>query len=168
VAPAEHQLVVSVDGETVFASWVAISEALPAPAPPPLISVRVSNDGACAASSFGGVSADGAGGVRATGVSCDHWVAAMPAERPGTVLVARCERSACGPFLEWRTAGGLDAAAGAPPPHVRRGGAWPAWATWTAVGVGAVAATTITLIATGVFESRPTEQRFVAGGVRVE
>ena len=36
------------------------------------------------------------------------------------------------------------------------------------VGVGAVAATTITLIATGVFESRPTESRFVAGGVRVE
>jgi hypothetical protein len=165
VAAAEHQVVVSIDGETVFASWVAISTA--GSGAPPVVSVRVGDDGACAASSFGGVSADGAGGVRAAGVSCDRWVAAMPAERPGAVLVARCERASCGPFLEWRTAG-FEPAPGAPPPHVRRGGAWPAWATWTALGVGAVAATTITLIATGVFESRPTEQRFVAGGVRVE
>ena len=168
VAAAEHQIVVSVDGETVFASWVAISAAAGSSGPP-VVSVRVGDDGACSTSSFGGVSADGAGGVRATGVTCESWVAAMPAERPGAVLVARCERAACGPFLEWRTGGGLDAAPGpAPPPHVRRGGAWPVWATWTALGVGAVAATTITLIATGVFESRPTEQRFVGGGVRVE
>ena len=51
---------------------------------------------------------------------------------------------------------------------VPRGAAWPAWATWTAVGVGAALATTLTLVATGVFESRPTEPRFVAGGVRTE
>jgi hypothetical protein len=166
VPAAEHQIVVSVDGETAFASWVAISES-PA-ASPALVDVRVGSDGACGTASFGGVSADGTGGVRAGGVTCDHWVAAMPTERAGAVLVARCERDACGPFLEWRTAGGLEAAPGAAPPQVRRGGAWPAWATWTALGVGAVAATTITLIATGVFESRPTEQRFVAGGVRLE
>jgi hypothetical protein len=171
VPAAEHQIVVSVDGETVFASWVAIAEAAHAGASAPtpmVVSVRVSNDGACAASSFGGVSADGAGGVRASGVSCDQWLAAMPTDRAGAVLIARCERNACGPFLEWRAAGGLEATATAAPPQVRRGGAWPAWATWTALGVGAVAATTITLIATGVFESRPTEQRFVAGGVRQE
>jgi hypothetical protein len=166
VAAAEHQLVVSVDGETVFASWVAIAES--PSSPPSVVSVRVASDGACSAYAFGGVSADGTGGVRAANAVCDHWVAAMPSERRGAVLVARCERNACGPFLEWRGAGGFDAAPGSVPPHVRRGGAWPAWATWTALGVGAVAATTITLIATGVFESRPTEQRFVAGGVRVE
>jgi hypothetical protein len=34
--------------------------------------------------------------------------------------------------------------------------------------VGAATATVITLVATGVFESRPVEQRFVAGGARVE
>ena len=165
VAPTEHQIVVTVDGETLFASWVAIPDA---PASPPVITVRVSSESACAASSFGGVSADGQGGVRAAGVGCDHWIAAMPTERPGAVLIARCERAGCGPLLEWRVSGGLDATAGVAPPHARRGGAWPAWATWTALGVGAVAATTITLIATGVFESRPTEPRFVAGGVRVE
>lgn len=165
VAPTEHQIVVTVDGETVFASWVAISDA---PTVAPVITVRVSRESACAASSFGGVSADGAGGVRAPGVGCDHWVAALPTERPGAVLVARCERAACGPLLEWRVSGALDATAGVAPPHVQRGGGWPAWATWTVLGVGAVTATTITLIATGVFESRPTEQRFVAGGVRVE
>ncbi|HSO34699.1 MAG TPA: hypothetical protein VLT33_19325, partial [Labilithrix sp.] len=84
------------------------------------------------------------------------------------VLVARCERSACGPFLEWRSESSFGSGPAAEPPTTRHGGAWPAWATWTAVGVGAVAATTITLIATGVFESRPTEQRFVVGGVRRE
>ena len=89
-APASSS---SVDGETVFASWVTISEGAPSPpSPRPVIAVRVSNDGACTASSFGGVSTDGAGGIRAAGVTCDHWVAAMPAERTGTVLVARCER----------------------------------------------------------------------------
>jgi hypothetical protein len=165
VVAAEHHLVVTVDGETVFASWVAISDAAPGPA---VIAVRVSADGACTASSFGTVSADGAGGVRAPGVSCGHWVAAIPTARPGAVLLARCERAVCGPLLEWRVTSSLEAPAGVAPPDVRRGGAWPAWATWTALGVGAVAATTITLIATGVFEARPTEQRFVGGGVRVE
>jgi hypothetical protein len=82
------------------------------------------------------------------------------------VLVARCERTTCGPFLEWRSEGALGGPG--PQPIAPHGGPWPAWATWTAIGVGAVAATTIALVASGVFESHPTEQRFVAGGVRVE
>jgi hypothetical protein len=164
VPPAEHHLVISVDGETAFAAWVAIA-GVPAGSPKPSIPVRIGDDGACAASSFAGVVRDG-NGVRAANVSCDRWVAAAPAERRGTVLVARCERSTCGPFLEWRSEGSFGL--GPETPVVPRGGAWPGWATWTAVGVGAVAATTITLIATGVFESRPTEPRFIAGGVRTE
>jgi hypothetical protein len=164
VAPAEHQLVVSLDGDPVFASWLSIAPS-GAGSPRPSIPIHVGDDGACSASSLGAVTRDGAG-VRAQGVTCDHWVAAMPAERRGAVLVARCAQSACGPFLEWRSEGGF--APGRDTPVAPHGGSWPAWATWTALGVGAVAATTITLIATGVFESRPTEPRFVAGGVRVE
>ena len=110
--------------------------------------------------------------MQAPGVTCDHWVAAVATERRGAVLVARCAGSACGPFVEWRSEGGFDIGPGEGPgtaarPSVPHGG-WPGWATWTAVGVGVLAATTITLVATGVFESRPTEQRFVAGGVRIE
>jgi hypothetical protein len=164
VAPAEHQLVVTLDGETVFASWVAIA-AVAADAPRSAIPIHVGDDGACSGASLSGVARDGAS-VHAVGVTCDHWVAAAPAERRGAVLVARCARSACSPFLEWRSEGGLTYPPQAPvAPHVAP---WPAWATWTAIGIGVLAATTITLVATGVLESRPTEQRFVAGGVRTE
>lgn len=165
VSPAEHQLVVTLDGEPVFASWVTVAPASPG-APVPTVPIRVGDDGACSASSFAGVARDGAGGVRATGVTCDRWVAAVATERPGAVLVARCAGGACGPFVEWRSEGGFEGPGARPvAPHREP---WPAWATWTALGVGVVAATTITLIATGVLESRPTEQRFMAGGVRVE
>ncbi len=164
VPPAEHHLVVSLDGESTFASWVAIA-GLPAGSPRIAIPIQVGDEGACSAGSFASVLREGAT-VRAPNVACERWVAAIPAERRGTVLVARCERSHCGPFLEWRSESSFGAAPDKPiaPP----GGRWPAWATWTVVGVGAVAATTITLIAAGVFESRPTEPRFVAGGVRTE
>jgi hypothetical protein len=171
VPAAEHQLVIAIDGDVAFASWVAIAEAA-AGAPRATIPIHVGDDGACSAASLATVTrgAPGtgpdAGAVHASGVSCAHWVAAVPAERRGAVLVARCERSTCGPFLEWRSEGAFGAPG--PQPVAPHGGPWPAWATWTAIGVGAVAATTIALVATGVFESHPTEQRFVAGGVRVE
>jgi hypothetical protein len=167
VAPAEHQLVITIDGDIAFASWVAIAEAAPG-APRITIPIRVGDGGGCSAASLSSVTRLPTGGVQASGVSCDDWVAAVPAERGGAVLVARCERSACGPFLEWRSEGAFGAGAFGPPVAVPHRGPWPAWATWTAIGVGAVAAATIALVATGVFESHPTEQRFVAGGVRVE
>lgn len=161
--PAEHQLVVTVDDDVAFASWVSLAMNAPG-TPPPTIPIHVGDDGACSGASLATASRDG-DGVKAQTVSCDHWVAAVASERRGAVLVARCERSSCGPFVEWRSEGGLDSGSGGVPPPPR---AWPAWATWTALGVGAVAATTVALIATGVLEARPTEQRFVSGGVRIE
>lgn len=161
VPAAEHQLVVALGGEPVFASWVALAPAA-AGAPRSTIAVPLPEGGACGASSFEHVTrADG--GVRAPGVTCARWVAAVAGEARGSVLVARCERDACGPLLEWRT----ETMAPGPAP-TPRGKGWPAWATWTLVGFGAATATAMTLVATGAFESRPTEPRFVAGGVRVE
>ena len=164
VPAAEHQLVLSIDGDAIFASWLAIAPSA-AGAPRVTIPIHLGDDGACSAASLASVSRDGMA-VRAPGVSCEHWVTAMPSERRGGVLVARCERSQCGPFLEWRTEGAFSG--GPPTQGASHAGPWPSWATWTAVGVGVIAATTVALIATGVFESRPVEQRFVAGGVRVE
>lgn len=161
VVPAEHQVLVALDGDVVFSSWVAIA----ASAARTTIPIRVGDEGSCAA--IAGVTRDG-NTVRAPNVACERWVAAVPAERRGAVLVARCERSSCGPFLEWRSESSLGAPNSGSEPPLARGAGWPAWATWTAIGVGAAVATTITLIATGVFESRPVEQRFVAGGVRHE
>ena len=166
VPPAEHQVVVTVDGDPAFASWVAIAPTS-AGAPRLTIPIHVGGaDGGCSGASLGSVTRQG-DKVLAPGVTCDQWVAAVPGTRRGSVLVARCARSTCGSFVEWRSEGGLEAdgAGHGVAPYDR---VWPAWATWTAVGVGAVAITTVVLIATGVFESRPTEPRFVAGGVRIE
>ena len=103
--------------------------------------------------------------MTAPGVSCDRWIAAIPAERRGSVLVARCERDTCGPLLEWRVESSLGYGA---PADVAPRTAWPVWATWTMIGIGVVAVAATTVIATGVLENRPVEQRFVAGGVKIE
>lgn len=162
VGAAEHQLVVSVDGAPVFASWISTAgEPTERPAP---VDIRLPGGEGCAATSFASVKRDDTS-IRADGVTCDRWVAAIPGERRDSVLVARCERTTCGPLLEWR----IDPFGHMGPPQaLAPSTTWPAWATWTLVGIGAATATTVALVATGAFETRPTETRFVAGGVRVE
>lgn len=160
VAPGEHQLVATVDDQPVFASWVAIAGSPDAPA---RVDVHLPSGDACTPAAFASVARDD-GRIRAEGVACDRWIAAIPLERPGALLVARCERGACGPLVEWRTER-LGVGPPQPPPPPSR---WPAWATWTLVGFGAATATTIGLVASGVLEPRATEPRFVAGGVRNE
>lgn len=157
-APAEHQLVAYADGEAVFASWVTI-----APGSPP-VEIELATGGVCARSAFTKVTREDMQ-VRAAGVTCPRWVAAVPMDRAGSVLVARCERDSCGPLLEWRVERWGDSG---PPQSFGRRTVWPGWATWTILGVGAATATAISLVATGVFESRPVETRFVSGGARVE
>lgn len=165
VRAAEHQLVITLDGEAVFASWISIAEAQPGAQRAPF-PISLGETGVCGAAALGGVTRDADGNVHASGVACGRWIAVAPGDRPGAVLVARCERDACGPFLEWRAAKSLES----PAPRERRiaPAPWPAWATWTAVGVGVLAAGVTTVIATGVLETRPVETRFVAGGVRIE
>jgi hypothetical protein len=158
LAPAEHQVVAYADGEPAFASWITIAQG----APP--VEIELATGGMCARSAFASVTREESQ-VKAAGVACPQWVAAVPSDRAGTVLVARCERDTCGPLLEWRVERWGD---GGPPQSLRKHSVWPGWATWTIIGVGAATATAITLVATGVFESRPVEQRFVAGGARVE
>lgn len=158
VAPAEHQLVAYADGEPVFAAWVTI-----APSSPP-IAIELAAGGACTRSAFASVAREDTT-VRASGVACPRWVAAVPTDRAGSVLVARCEQDRCGPLLEWRLERWGDSG---PPQTLGRRSVWPTWATWTVVGAVAATATAVTLVATGVFESRPVEQRFVSGGARVE
>ncbi len=159
VAPAEHHLAATVDDRVVFASWIAVAGGT-AGAP---ISVHASTGALCSRDPFGDVKREG-DEIRATGVSCPEWVAAHPGSRRGSVLVARCERDSCGPLLEWRLE--RFALSGPPQPSPKPG--WPAWATWTLLGIGAVAATSVAVVASGVFETRPVEPRFVVGGVRQE
>ena len=159
VAPAEHHLLATFDGRIVFASWIAIA------GHDPTARVAISEGGACARDRLAQVQHKDGEIVDATGVTCPRWIAAVPGEKRGSVLVARCERDACGPLLEWRVE--RLPTYGPPQGHGPYAG-WPSWATWALVGVGAATAASMALIATGVFEARPVEPRFVVGGARQE
>jgi hypothetical protein len=155
VLPGEHAIVATRDGHIVYAEWIAVrgptSLAIP------------SGSTACTLQSFAGVKRAG-DGVAAVGVTCPEWIAAAPAAQG--VLVSRCAGDACSSLIEWRR--GEATMLALPQPRDRSHAAWPAWATWTLVGVGAAAIGTVVLIASGVFESRPVESRFVVGTPRTE
>jgi hypothetical protein len=162
VAPGEHVLVATLGDDVVFASWIAI----PAPSgkSPTPARITVEVGGSCSRERLALVRRRD-GQIDAAGVSCPQWIAAVPGERRGSVLVARCEQGTCGPLLEWRTE--QLPASFTPQTHGKLAG-WPGWATWTLVGIGAATAASVALIATGVFETRPVEPRFVVGGARQE
>ncbi len=164
VSPAEHHLYATTEsGRVVFASWIAIMQSSAATLTSPTTSIAVSEGGSCSREDFASVQQGAGGRVLAEGVTCDQWIAAIPTpDRPNSVLVARCERDVCGPLLEWR----VERLTAAPPQSLTKTSHWPAWATWTLVGIGAGAAASAALVATGVFESRPVEPRFVVGGAR--
>ena len=158
IAPAEHHLLAMSEGRVVFASWVAFA------GPTPTARVTINEAGACGRDRLADVQHRD-GQIKATGVSCPRWIAAVPGDKRGSVLVARCERDSCGPLLEWRVE--RLPTYGPPQAHGKLAG-WPTWATWTLAGIGVATATTMALIATGVFEARPVEPRFVVGGARQE
>jgi hypothetical protein len=152
-----HDVRVTWDDATVWAGWVetpAGSSTLrvAVPAPPP-----------CSAGDVGGARAV-AGGVEATAVRCRAWIAALPGAHGGSVVVATCEAGRCGALLEWSPPASWT---WAPPEEEPRTG-WPSWATWGLVGVGAVVATGVVLVAAGAFQSAPTETRFVSGGLKAQ
>lgn len=156
LAPGEHHVLVQLDARTLVASWVAVSSE------PSTVELVLPDAAACGVASLSRATREGEH-VRAPGVGCRRWVAAVPGPRPGAILVARCAGDVCGPLLPWSA----ERAPGpAPAPAVRPG--WPSWATWVMVGVGAAAGAAVGLVASGAFESRPVEPRFVAGGVRNE
>ncbi len=169
VAPTEHHLVITLEGLPAFAAWVPVAASRPGAAEATL-AIHVGDESACSAAALSRVLRTSAGNVLAEGVACNLWVAAAVSTRTQGIEVARCSGSSCGPFVEWGHALALEVPAVRYAPVPTR----PAvsWATWTALGVGVVAASTLTLIAAGVFRSRSgtseSDTRFVAGGVRIE
>jgi hypothetical protein len=164
VAPAEHHVTATVDDRVVFASWIAVGGGSGTVSSPPIsLHVSVSRGAICSRDQLADVKREG-DHVHASGVSCPQWIAALPGSQRGSVLVARCERDTCGPLLEWRVE--HFGPSGPPQPPPKPG--WPAWATWTLLGIGAATATSVAFVATGVFETRPVEPRFVVGGARQE
>jgi hypothetical protein len=107
------------------------------------------------------------GAVRADGVRCGAWVAAV-AEARGGIRVATCAEDSCGGLVAWRS---IAATAGwTPTPAAQEAHfKWPAWATWTLAGVTVVGASVAVAAAAGAFKSSPPPQetQFVNGGLVV-
>jgi hypothetical protein len=150
-----HIVVAERDGVVLWASWVNVTAGMTVTLPPL---------SACTTDDLSAARIEG-DHVEGHGVRCGGWIAAAVADDdPTSVRVATCEGSQCGPLLEWRV---LRA-----PPFIPgtesapAGGRWPAWATWTIVGVGAAGAAVAVALASGALQSRPTETQFVNGGIR--
>jgi hypothetical protein len=150
VLPGEHAVVEKRDGAVVYAAWIAVRG--------PMELTLPALEDACSVPAFARAKREG-DRVYAPGASCPSWIAAVPSEHG--VLVARCERDACAPLVEWR--GAARDVFLLPPPDRSRA-PLPAWATWTALGISAATIASVVLIAAGAFESRPVETRFVVGG----
>jgi len=168
VRPGEHQLVVTAGssghGPVVWSEWVTFAAGT-------TLRLAVPEAAACSTEDLSRARV-ASGVVVATGIHCPAWAAATVATAGtgltlggATVLVATCEGDHCGPLVSWSV--------GAPRGDDRRAEAshqhgWPAWATWTLVGVGvAAAAVGVTLGATGAFRSSPPGPTFVNGGLSV-
>jgi hypothetical protein len=172
----EHALTAArADGAVAWAEWVSLAQGS-------VVRARLPEAPSCSRSDVAHARLNGAHGdagdtVVAHGVRCGLWVAALEGGSNGderVVRVATCEAESCSPLVEWRVApssswtfapaGPAGVPGGASPePHAH----WPAWATWTLVGVG-VAGTAIAVVAAaGAFKSAPTETHFVNGGLQI-
>ncbi len=141
-AEGEHQVVVMHARGVAVATWVTVVRGAPIRVtlpPPPICS---SDDLAARASQ---------------GVRCPRWVGATPLV--DGARIATCSGNRCGP-AERVTVPLINAPQG---PDKKP---WPAWMTWSAVGVGAVALTGVLLWAGGAFDGPERSTRFVSGGVR--
>jgi hypothetical protein len=158
-----HALVVAWDETPVWAGWIDT--------PPGSSALHLAIPGAppCSVADLGLARApegESGGVVDATGVRCASWVAALAGGRPESVRVASCEAARCGVLLDWRPPGSGGWTWKLPPERTRAG--WPGWATWGLVGAGAVIATTVVVVASGVLQAPPGETRFVSGGVKAQ
>ncbi len=159
--------------ELVWAGWVTLG-------PGTRVRLAAPRAPACSAPDLAGASLDAAEPRRVRvserGVRCTSWVAVATGLRDGSVRAARCEASRCEPLVDWKVGVGeseaiasdhgaraLPARPAAPDAETRR---WPAWGTWTLVGVGVAAVTVVVVVASGALAPAPVETRFMNGGVR--
>lgn len=159
-----HALVATWGGAPVWAEWIEI--------PAGRSSVRVKTQAALACSdrdvARAHLTADpsGAPGARridAPHVSCRAWVAATEGTGLGSVRMALCEASRCGPALEWRAP---EPWTWSPPDDRGNERKGVAWATWSLVGAGVAIAAGVVILASGALRPVPAETHFVSGGIK--
>jgi hypothetical protein len=149
----EHHLTVTRGRRLVWAGWFDVTDGA-------TVRVAVPSPPACSNEDLSRVTLDSRA-IRADGVQCEHWIVAQPGAREGVVRVATCRVDRCGALLEWSVGETEPRVADARP---YPGFHWPAWATWTLLGVGAAAITGTTLALAGVFHANSTDSPFVSGG----
>lgn len=137
---------------TVWSAWVDAG---------PEQSDRMDPAVACSALDLAGVGGGGADALQPPpGILCPRWAVARRGLAGNTEL-ATCERSRCGP---WERPPHVTTASGAPSNDRSAEGRWPAWATWSLLGVGAAAATGLVLWQAGAFEQPAPSTEFVFTG----
>ncbi|MDB4995160.1 MAG: hypothetical protein JWM74_2592 [Myxococcaceae bacterium] len=141
-AVGDHQIVAMHERGVAFAAWVDVVGGAP-------IRVTIPPSPIC--------STDDLGARSSHGVRCPRWVAATPLA--DGARIASCAGDRCGPADRVT----VPLIKGPDGPDKKP---WPAWVTWGAVGVGAVALTGVVLWAAGAFDGPERSTRFVSGGVR--
>lgn len=154
LAAGHHHIRVTRAGQLVWAGWVTLEAGRAWSFPDP--------SRACSALDLADVVARNGTAEPAPGVLCARWAVARPSLRGGADL-AQCAGSRCGPWQHASTAPPPDARSRAPETDAEPG-AWPAWATWSLIGAGTLAATGLVLWRAGAFEHDEPGTEFVFTG----
>jgi hypothetical protein len=138
-----HSIVVTWLGAPIWAAWVE------APAGASTVALSELDPPACSSADLERARLDG-DHVDAELAQCTRWVVATRGPTPGSIRLAVCQASRCGPLADWR-----------PSPvwsqnltqdRERRSG-WPSWAPWGLVGAGVAVASGV-VVAVALSSSR--------------
>jgi len=155
LAPGRHHVLVTRAGLPIWSGWVELAAegawSLEDPSP------------GCSGLDLADVTARSDAPDPAPGVRCERWAVARPSLRGGADIAA-CSRSRCGAWQHASAAPPLDASMRAPAPAGAEPAAWPAWATWSLVGAGTLAAAGLVLWQLGALDRGEPQTEFVFTG----
>ena len=151
-----HDLIATWDDVPIWAAWID------APAGPSAVAVSASGAPACSSVDVTRARVTGES-VDAARVRCATWVAVLAGAEHGAIRIATCEEHRCGALFDWHSPLPWT---WSPPAEPDRRKGWPAWATWSIAGGGALVAAAAVVLASGVLQPAPSETRFVGGGVQ--
>jgi hypothetical protein len=149
----EHHLAIARGKRVAWSGWVSTLLATH-------LDVWIADAPPCTAEDLEGAAFAATGKVHAPiGVRCPAWAVAGPGETRGTIRAALCEHAECQPGSTWAYE---IFAPGGSAETTRTG--LPPWATWTIVGVGVAAATSLVLWQSGVFDRPEPAKRVIYDG----
>jgi hypothetical protein len=152
VASGKHLAQVFRGDTRILAQWVDLES-------PPRLSFADTTP-ACAQADLSGTRAGAVAPRAAPGVSCASWAVAT-LDASGALLVSLCRGSSCEAWQSRAESGGTRA----DPDRASTGErSWPAWVTWSAVGVGVAAGAALVLWRTGALDHETRATQFVFTG----